>query len=76
MQETMHGKCGAQVGVLSSVGEVAEMLCCSERHVYRMSDSGQMPRPVKVGRLVRWRRDEVLEWVADGCPTCRSARAS
>jgi len=45
----------------------AEMLTCSPRTVYRLSDSGEMPRPVKVGRLVRWRRKDLEDWIADDC---------
>ena len=56
---------------LLDVGGAASMLGCSPRHVYRLSDSGRMPRPVKVGRLVRWRRGDLEEWIGDGCPSCR-----
>ena len=57
--------------VLLSVKAVAAMLGCSWRHVYRLADAGRMPRPVKLGALVRWSRAELDQWVADGCPSCR-----
>jgi len=41
---------------------------CSVRHVYRMADAGLMPRPVRLGNLVRWRRVELEAWINDGCP--------
>lgn len=47
---------------------VAEMLGCSPRTVRRLSRSGRMPAPVKIGRLARWRRDELADWLAEGCP--------
>ncbi len=56
---------------LLDVGAVAEMLGCSCRHVYRMSDSGRMPSPVKRGSLVRWSISSIRAWIADGCPSCR-----
>ena len=56
---------------LLDVGTVAAMLDCSKRHIYRLSDAGKMPRPVKLGALVRWRRSEIGEWLASGCPSCR-----
>ena len=56
---------------LFDVKQVAAMLCCSPRHVYRMSDAGAMPRPRHVGALVRWCRSEIEQWVADGCPKVR-----
>lgn len=55
---------------LLDVRAVAALLGgCSTRHVYRLADAGRMPRPVRLGSLVRWRRAEVLDWIAAGCPT-------
>ncbi len=56
---------------LMDVGEVAAKLRCSKRHVYRLSDSGRLPRPVKLGALVRWNRQTIDRWLTDGCPTQR-----
>jgi excisionase family DNA binding protein len=53
---------------LLNVKEVSEMLGISERTIYRLSDAGDMPRPVKLGASVRWRRRELENWVEDGCP--------
>ncbi len=50
---------------------------CSTRHVYRLSDSGRMPRPLKLGALVRWRRAELIKWLDDGCqPMCSGKGAA
>jgi excisionase family DNA binding protein len=56
---------------LLDVKAVSAMLTCSARHVYRLADAGLMPRPVKLGALVRWRRNELTEWLAAGCPRIR-----
>lgn len=56
---------------LLDVNAVAHLLQCSVRHVYRLSDAGKMPRPVKVGALVRWRRAEIKQWIMEGCPDWR-----
>ena len=56
---------------LLDVGQVAKMLNCSSRHVYRLSDSGRMPRPLKLGALVRCPRAAVEQWIEHGCPSCR-----
>lgn len=53
---------------LIDVRGVAALLDCSPRHVYRLADAGRMPRPLKLGALVRWRRQELLEWLSAGCP--------
>ena len=58
---------GTQPAMLT-VHDVARVLNCSVRTVYRLCDRGRMPRPVKLGALVRWPRDVVDQWVADGCP--------
>jgi len=57
---------------LLDVGGVAALLDCSPRHVYRLSDSGRMPAPVRLGALVRWSRRAVLDWIAAGCPAVRN----
>jgi len=59
---------------LLDVRAVARLLDCSPRHVYRLSDSDRMPRPVKLGNLVRWNRDAIEEWIEAGCPSCGTAR--
>jgi excisionase family DNA binding protein len=61
---------------LLDVGAVAALLGCSGRHVYRLADAGRMPRPVRLGYLVRWRRAEVLEWIGGGCQPVRFARGT
>lgn len=54
------------------VGGVAAMLGVSERHVYRLADSGKMPRPIKLGGANRWDRLTLAQWIDDGCPSVRT----
>lgn len=56
------------------VAEVATLLKCSTRQVRRLSDSGRMPKPVHLGRLVRWLQSDVDAWLVAGCPACRSTK--
>ena len=56
---------------LLDVRGVAAMLSCSERTVWRLSDGGKMPAAVRVGRLVRWPRSALREWIDSGCPPTR-----
>ena len=53
---------------------VARLLSCSTRHVYRLSDSGRMPAPVKLGALVRWKAAAIQEWIDNGCKPVRQVR--
>lgn len=52
---------------LIDVRVVARLLSCSTRHVYRLADAGRMPGPLKLGALVRWKRQEIQDWIACGC---------
>jgi len=56
-------------GVLS-VGTVAEMLGVSTRSVWRMVSAGEIPSPVKVGGLTKWRRADI-EATIDLLPTVK-----
>jgi excisionase family DNA binding protein len=56
---------------LLDVRQVAAVLGCSPRHVYRLADAGKMPKPVRLGALVRWSKATIEKWIADGCPHCR-----
>ena len=53
---------------LLDVSTVARLLSCSPRHVYRLAECRQIPQPVKLGALIRWRRSELEEWLEAGCP--------
>lgn len=53
---------------LLDVRAVADLLGCSTRHVLRLSDSGRMPPPYKLGQLIRWNRRRLLEWIDESCP--------
>jgi prophage regulatory protein len=55
-------------GRLLSVESVASMLDVSKRHIYRLSDAGKMPRPIKLGGAVRWDGTAISDWIAAGCP--------
>jgi excisionase family DNA binding protein len=57
---------------LLTVQAVAEMLDCSTRHVYRLSDAGKMPAPLKLGALVRWPQATIEQWIANGCKSVRA----
>ena len=62
----------APTGTLLDVTSVAELLDCSTRHVRRLADAGKMPRPMKLGALVRWNRQVIEDWINEGCPASSS----
>jgi len=61
---------------LLDVEAVAALLGCSPRHVYRLSDSGRMPAPLRLGALVRWNRAAVESWIDQGCPSVRNMKGA
>jgi excisionase family DNA binding protein len=44
--------------------ELASFLGCSEKNVRRLTDKGQIPKAVKVGKLLRWSRQTIEDWLA------------
>ena len=42
--------------------QLAERLQCSVRTVERRAAAGELPRPLKVGRLVRWTTEQLDQW--------------
>ena len=53
---------------LLTVSAVAEMCSVAPETVRRLTDRGAMPAPVRLGRAVRYRLDQIEEWLDDGCP--------
>lgn len=51
--------------------ELAARLKCSVRSVYRMRDRGELPAHIQLGRLVRWSRRAIEEWLAGRGPRGR-----
>ena len=62
-----------QSAMLTATG-VAAMLVCSPRTVYRLVDAGRIPPPVKIGGMVRWPRESLEQWIADGCPVPKNGQ--
>jgi len=56
--------------------ELADILKISKRHLYRLVDRGAAPKPVRLGAAVRWHRETVLRWIADGCPKIAQSQKS
>ncbi len=54
--------------VLISAREAAAM-CGRSLRTWRAWDAiGHIPRPMRIGRSVLWRAEELKQWIAAGCP--------
>ena len=54
---------------LLTVNEVASRLRMSSRTIWRMQEAAKLPSPVRLGRVVRWRRSDIEQWIDFGCPS-------
>jgi len=57
-----------QPSLLLSAVEAAQLCGCSERTWRSWDSAGHIPLPVRIGRSVYWRPDELREWIEAGCP--------
>ncbi len=55
-----------------TVSDVATLLQCGERTVHRMIETKTIPAPARIGRLIRWPKARLMQWIAEGCPPSMS----
>ncbi len=58
------GQRGDSPALLLPPEEVARLLSISPRKLRAMVSCGEFPRPARIGRLARYRRCDVEEWVS------------
>lgn len=61
-------------GLLIDVKQAAKLLEVSERTLWRMYTSGEMPPPIRIGRAVRWSRKALEAWIESGCPRVKNSQ--
>lgn len=66
------GKIPEDAGLLIDAKTFAQLLSISSRTLSRLIDLKAIPQPVNLGRLIRWRLSEVLEWIEADCPPQRN----
>ena len=54
--------------LLLDAAAAARLLGISRSTLYCLDERGGIPRGVHLGRMRRWRREELLAWVRAGCP--------
>ena len=54
--------------IMMTAEEIARCMKISTRTVWRLKTQGELPKAVKVGRAVRWRQNDILHWIEQGCP--------
>lgn len=56
------------VPILYTAREAAAFCMISESNWYKLNRKGYIPRPVRIGTMYRWRKNDLVDWVAAGCP--------
>lgn len=72
MNTGMSGNANEVTPVAVSAQDLAKMLRVSIRQVWRLSATGNLPRPIRLGGSVRWNRAEIQRWFEAGCPDRRT----
>jgi len=62
--------------LLIDIDAVAHLLRVSKTTLWRLRVAGHLPRPIRIGSLIRWRVAEVRSWMDDGCPQVEKRRRS
>lgn len=62
------------LGLLVNTNQVAKLLKVSEKTIWTMQTQGRMPKPIRIGRAVRWGYEEIKQWVGAGCPNATEWR--
>jgi predicted DNA-binding transcriptional regulator AlpA len=48
---------------LLTAKDLAELLGVSLRSVWRRKNDGTLPKPIQIGRMVRWHRQTIETWL-------------
>jgi predicted DNA-binding transcriptional regulator AlpA len=57
-------------GVLLLAADKVAMLCgVSKRTFWRWESRGCVPRALWINKTKRWRKDDILAWIGNGCPS-------
>ena len=56
------------VPILYTTREAAAFCMISDSNWYKLNRNGHVPKPVRIGTMYRWRKSDLVEWVAAGCP--------
>jgi predicted DNA-binding transcriptional regulator AlpA len=58
----------AEQPMVLSAMRLSQRLGVSLRHIRRMDSAGKLPRPIRLGKVVLWKVDEINAWLNAGAP--------
>jgi predicted DNA-binding transcriptional regulator AlpA len=59
---------GDEPSLLLGADEAADLVGVSRSEFYRLDTTGQVPSPVRFGKVKRWVRSILKRWADAGCP--------
>ena len=68
MNQNEQSETAVSQPLLWEVALLARLTGRSVRSLWRDLSAGRLPPPVRIGGSIRWRRDDILAWIASGCP--------
>lgn len=74
-QNSQHEAANAREILAITARNLADMLGLSVRQIWRLNSAGKLPKPLKIGGSVRWKRAEIVHWFDAGCPDRRTWEA-
>ena len=54
---------------------LAKILSTSVRSIWRYRSSGRLPETVKIAGAIRWRQQDIGQWITMGCPDRKTFEA-
>jgi len=57
----------AAIPELLTIRDLARILKLSPRSIWRLVRNRQLPGPLRIGGSIRWRAEEIVKWIANGC---------
>jgi len=64
MEENQENICsGEQLPLVLTADEVAALLRCDRKLVYALFNEGKLPGGHRIGRIIRFSRNVLLEWL-------------
>jgi excisionase family DNA binding protein len=68
IKKTTHAKAAEKTEPqFLTIAQVATLMNVSQRTVNRWVDAGSMPKPMRLGHVIRWNRTVIDQWIETGC---------
>ena len=60
---------------LLSAKQLGAKLNLSKRQIFRLNSCGKLPKPLRIGRSIRWSESTISKWLSVGAPDRKTFEA-